>query len=153
MRYNFNMSIDTLEKINPKQALAIENYKNPTSETFGNLKQSMIKAGFSENYADTVTGKGAKWLAESVKRDVLMVKKSEENLYSVLSELIDWSQVKESDKAKLQMAASEFILKSLASKKYKPEEEKQSANVQVNIVNYGSTKPDNDIIECEIVEG
>lgn len=38
----------------PKQALYIKYYADPKSATFGNARQSALRAGYTENYANRI---------------------------------------------------------------------------------------------------
>lgn len=51
---------------NPRQQLFLHNYYDPASNTFGNVFQSAIAAGYKESYARTLTRRSNKnmWLAE-----------------------------------------------------------------------------------------
>lgn len=53
---------------NPKQQKFLENYFDPTSNTFGNVFQSAINAGYKESYARTLTRRSNKnmWLSEYI---------------------------------------------------------------------------------------
>ncbi len=53
-------------KLKPKQQLAINYWLEPTSETFGNLYQSMLKANFRPSYALNVSHLKPLWLSESI---------------------------------------------------------------------------------------
>lgn len=135
--------------------MTISAYKDPASPTFGNLKRSMINAGYDEAYADKLVRSRKHWITENLKSDVERLKNSEKNFDSLLGVQIDWSKVKESDKAKLQLMASEFVLKTLGTSKYKPDIEKQAPSVQINVVNYSSTEPSNSdmpVIDAEEVK-
>lgn len=52
--------------LDPRQKLCWESYANPKSETFGNAKQSAIRAGYEEVYADTITA--SEWFTGKVRR-------------------------------------------------------------------------------------
>lgn len=41
--------------LDPRQKLCWDYYVNPKSETFGNVTQSALRAGYEESYADTVS--------------------------------------------------------------------------------------------------
>ena len=58
-------------KLKPKQKLTISNWLNPESETFGNLYQSAIKAGFARSYALNLTHLKPSWLSETLDQQVL----------------------------------------------------------------------------------
>ena len=52
----------------PKNKLFMEYYLNPTSETFGNVFRSGIKAGFSKTYATNMLNVAPKWLLSYIEK-------------------------------------------------------------------------------------
>lgn len=54
------------EKLDPRQALFLDYYMNPKAETFSNIYQSAIKAGYSESYADNMRAKTLEWISGNV---------------------------------------------------------------------------------------
>ena len=62
--------------------LCWESYTNPNSETFGNAKQSAIKAGYEEEYANQITV--SEWFIEKLRR-LNMLSKAEKVLDKTLS--------------------------------------------------------------------
>lgn len=52
--------------LTPQQNSFLENYLNPESETWGNALQSALKAGYKQEYAESITSKDLKWLSEYV---------------------------------------------------------------------------------------
>lgn len=66
-------------KVDPRQALFLEYYFDPTSETFSNATQSAIRAGFSKRYATNITHLLPAWLSESI-GDQYLIKRAEQNL-------------------------------------------------------------------------
>ena len=127
---------NNLLKLEPRQELAIKYYKDPTSETFGNLKRSMMRAGFEENYAHTIAGRGVAWVSEATRRDVNLIEQAEKNLQEYATITIDFDNKNAVDLARLKVDVSKFILKSIGKKKYGDDKEAESPNVQINIVNY-----------------
>lgn len=59
---------------NPKQQLFLYNYFEPTSNTFGNVFQSAINAGYRESYARTLTRQSNKnmWISEYLSNNTLL---------------------------------------------------------------------------------
>lgn len=62
-------SVDVLEipeiiSTDPRKALFLRLYFDKESPTWGNAKQSAIRAGFSHEYADCITYQKPKWFAE-----------------------------------------------------------------------------------------
>jgi hypothetical protein len=126
--------------LDPRQSLALASYKNPTSPTFGNLKQSLIASGYDDEYANSIAGREPAWLLDGMKSDVQMIQRAERNLnrYNTLDIKLDTKN--NIDIAKLQVDVSKFILKTLAKQKYNDGDEVIPASVQINIVNYNKDK-------------
>lgn len=128
-------------RIDPRQALTIANYRNPKSDTFGNLKQSMIIAGYDEAYANSISGQGVRWISEATQKDVAMIKRAEKNLQKYLEVEINLENKLNVDIAKLQVDVSKFILKTIARQKYSEDKDTTLPNVSVNITNYNTAQP------------
>jgi hypothetical protein len=125
----------------PKQSMAIANYKNPTSETFGNLYQSLIKAGYAESYSKTIYDRIPSWLSQNIVNTVDNIQKADKNINKYLNYEIDLNdpKPKDMDIMKIQADLSKFVTK----QKYGGEQEEVSPSVTINIVNYSDTKPQN----------
>lgn len=126
-----------MQLIDPKQSLTVAYYRNPTSETFGNLQESALKAGFKPSYARQISGQKPIWLTENIQNDVKRVKRAEKNLdrYNDM-EVGDIKNKTDVEKAKIQIDVSKFLLKTQARQKYSEQQEDTPPNVQINIVNY-----------------
>lgn len=70
-------------EVDPRQALFLSYYLNPKSETFSNALQSALKAGYSQEYSESLTFQMPDWLSESLGTDKLL-RKAENNLDSIL---------------------------------------------------------------------
>lgn len=68
------------DRLTPKQELFIKLYNSHTSPTFGNARQSALKAGYSAEYADKITTVEPEWLSDNVRRRKKMLRKAEERL-------------------------------------------------------------------------
>ncbi len=68
----------------PQQALFLEYYYDHHSPTWGNAKQSAIRAGYTEEFACTITYKMPKWWSEFVRQNSL-IDKIEKHFQEVLS--------------------------------------------------------------------
>lgn len=106
---------------NPKQQLFLEYYFEPLSNTFGNVFQSAIKAGYKENYARTLTSKRNKnmWLQEYARNTQLQP----EHILQGITNIATSPESRQSDKLKayeLMAKLSGMIID-------------RSANVSVNI--------------------
>ncbi len=131
--------------LDPRQARALALYKDPASDTFSNLRRSLINAGYDEKYADTIAGREPKWLTENIKDTVALVTQAEQNLKAYVEMSIPLhseSNKTEVDIAKMKLDASKFILKNLASGKYKSAPDQQDATrpITVNIIKYNDDK-------------
>lgn len=67
----------------PRQSLFLSLYLDPMSETFSNGLQSALKAGYAQEYAESLLAKMPEWLSENV-GDVSRIKKAEQHLDEVL---------------------------------------------------------------------
>lgn len=133
----------TTRQLDPRKALCLAYYQTPTSETFGNMTQSMLKAGFGKAYVKNYAHGKLKWISENTKRTVEMVQNSENTLKDYSSLKIDLNKKLDKgqlEKAKLKLDASKFILKTLAKQKYNDEKEQQKANININITRYGDSE-------------
>lgn len=99
--------------LTPKQALFKEFYLNPKSETFGNAKQSAIRAGFEESYANSITRDSTDWVAEVV-RDADRLRKAEK----VLDKTLDMIDDEDTVRQKLAQDTAKFVAKSMGREKY-----------------------------------
>lgn len=71
---------DTL--LTPQQELFLERYTNPKSPTFSNAYKSALESGYSEEYAQNITGQMPEWLSENIS-DMKRLRKAEKNLDEV----------------------------------------------------------------------
>ena len=124
--------------IDPKQSNAVSNYKNPKSVTFGNLYQSLLKAGYAETYCKSIYDRIPAWFSQSIVNTVENVVQADKNIKKYLNYDIDLEdpKPKDMDIMKIQADLSKFVTKS----KYGVEEDDSKPNVQINIVNYHDTK-------------
>jgi hypothetical protein len=77
--------------LDPRQKLCWESYINPKSETFGNARQSALKAGYEDTYARTITD--TEWFYDKIRR-LNMLSKAEK----VLDKTLDLPAVDEEGK-------------------------------------------------------
>ncbi len=67
----------------PRQQLFLAYYLDPKSATFSNALQSALKAGFAQEYSESILAKMPTWLAEKVGKSHLLMK-AEKNLEEML---------------------------------------------------------------------
>lgn len=68
--------------LTPQQELFLAEYTNPKSDNFGNARQSALRAGYSETYANNITDSMPDWLLENI-GDMKRLRKAERNLEEV----------------------------------------------------------------------
>lgn len=67
----------------PRQELFLKEYTNPKSPLWGNALQSALKAGYTQEYSESITAKMPTWLAEAVGKSKI-IEKAEKNLENAL---------------------------------------------------------------------
>jgi hypothetical protein len=136
-----------------RQATAMAYYKDPESETFGNVKGSLLKAGYDNEYSSSVMGQKPKWLTDYLKGNIEMLQNAEANLkkYIDLKLTIKDNKTTKSniELAKLQTDVSKFVLKSLASGKYGKADGQQAPAVNITIQEY---KAPSTMHEAEVID-
>ena len=100
--------------IDPRQELFLSSYLNPQSETWGNALQSGLKAGYTQEYSESLTAQMPKWLSEGL-GDNILLQKASANLKIALDGGLD---DQEKGGRPLQMRATEFVLKGLQKNKW-----------------------------------
>lgn len=139
--YNYIMSN---QLIRGRQEKAIEYYTNPKSDSFGVIRSSCLKAGYSKMYVKDIYLNKPEWLTNTIKKNVQRIKRSEKKLDNILSVDIDLESADKLalDKIKLQADIAKFVVKSLASGKYKSNdnEDVSRGSFNINIVNYTDKK-------------
>lgn len=103
-----------MSELSPQQQLFLKGYLDPKSLTWGNALQSALKAGYTQEYSESITAKMPDWLAENVGKTKFIVK-AERNLDMALDGLLDDP---EKGKKEIQWKASEFSLKNLKRDDY-----------------------------------
>ena len=68
--------------LTPQQEIFLAAYTNPKSETFSNALQSALKAGYSQEYSESITHQLPEWLSENL-GDLKRLRKAESNLEEV----------------------------------------------------------------------
>lgn len=68
----------------PRQALFLEGYLSPDSDTFANAKQSAIAAGYSNEYAENITHIMPTWLSDKIE-DLYLVTETQNNIRKALT--------------------------------------------------------------------
>lgn len=103
--------------LTPQQQDLLRFYLDPKSATFSNMLQSALKAGYSQEYSESIGYQNPDWLAEAIgkSRKTKIVEKAERNLDMALDGLLD--DPEKGGKA-IQYKATEFVQKNLNRKDY-----------------------------------
>jgi len=130
------MAID----LNPQQMAFKEAYLSPKSDTFGNAYKSAKKAGYAEEYAQSITDDRTEWVSRIV-GDLKRLDKAEKALDEALSldiskeagERVDSNIVREKTKVAM------FVAKGMAKEKYSERQEMtgpDGKDLTVQVVHY-----------------
>lgn len=105
-------------KADPRQAEFLKHYLDPKSETFSNALQSALKAGYKQEYAESLTSKMPSWLSEKV-GDQKLVKLAEKALLEALGYITVNEEGKvDAGAGRLKMDAVKLVLKGLAKERF-----------------------------------
>ena len=139
-----------IRKLDPRKQLFLKLYKDITSETFGNMYQSAIKAGYSESYADGLATR-TDWLPANIKQDVKLIQGAEQHFKDIIELMPNYDDKLGVDIAKMKTDVAKYITDNLAKHKYnKKGDEQGDTKVQINITNYNKDKgPDTIDVEPE----
>ena len=72
----------------PRQELFLKAFLDPKSPTWGNFLQSGLKAGYTQEYSENISGQMPNWLSESLGKSKI-VQKAEKNLETALEGGLD----------------------------------------------------------------
>lgn len=111
------------EFLTPKQERFLAYYTDPNSETFSNALQSGLKAGFSQEYSESITSQLPDWLAERL-GDMALLRKAEKRL----NQILDLEPVSEEGRVDNQLIANQMkgitlVAKGLGKDKYSERQE------------------------------
>lgn len=115
--------------LTPQQEAFLSFYINPKSPTWGNARQSALKADYSSEYAGNITALMPKWLDEALE-DSKLVGKAMKNL----SEFIG-----DDENVNIKWDATKFTLSRLAKGKFSERTEQTGADgkdLQITIIKY-----------------
>jgi hypothetical protein len=122
--------------LNPQQELFLERYTNPKSPTFGNAVQSALSAGYTENYANNITGLMPDWLFDNI-GDMKRLKRAEKNLTEVQNlDIIDEEGKVDHNLIDKRNKVDMFLAERLDKKKYSTRIENTGADGQPLVVQF-----------------
>lgn len=97
--------------LTPIQEKFLAGYTDPSSPTYSNALQSALAAGYSQEYAESITYQLPEWLSEQL-GDVKLLKKAEKRL----NQLLDLEPVTEEGKVDNQLIANQMKAVTLVAK-------------------------------------
>lgn len=106
----------------PRQVIFLECYFDRNSDTFGNTRQSALKAGYTQEYGEQLTSRMPAWLFNKVK-DADLIDLAEGNLKQSLVQIPEDSTDKN-----IKHDATKFVLTRLAKERYSERKELSGPN-------------------------
>jgi len=104
-------------KPNIKASMFATFYMSPTSETFMNVRQSALRAGYTETYADNITVQKPKWWVELIQSSdferAQILSKAQKRIFERLEDTS-----KNKDRLKIQTDVAKFALERLGKEHY-----------------------------------
>jgi len=100
--------------LTPQQVTFLKAYLDPKSDTWSNALQSALKAGYSQEYSESITHQMPDWLSENLV-DNKLIMKANKNLEMALEGLLDDP---EKGARVIQWKATETTLKGLQKTKW-----------------------------------
>ena len=97
-------STKTWQEFTPQQKEFLKYYLDPKSETWSNMVQSALKAGYTQDYADNLAS--LKWFKEGVE-DNKLLQKAVDNLWDFVG-----------NESSYKWDATKFVLSTLGKNKY-----------------------------------
>lgn len=98
----------------PRQSIFLKYYFDQKSETFSNALQSALKAGYAQQYAESITAAMPAWLEDYI-REHDLVMQAEKNLKNFLSD--------EEKDSRIKADMTKFTLERLKKEKYSARKE------------------------------
>lgn len=125
-----------MDILNEQQKTFLNALLDPKSNTWGNYLQSGLKAGYSQEYSESISYQMPDWLSENLGKTKL-VQKAEKNLENALDGLMDDP---EKGGKQIQWKATEMTLRTLKKDDYSERQEvtgKDGAPFVIQSINYG----------------
>lgn len=112
------------ELLNEQQKTFLKALIDPKSPTWGNYLQSGLKAGYSQEYSESISYQMPNWLSENIGKNKL-VEKAQKNLENALDGMMDDP---ERGGKQIQWKATEMTLKTLRKEDYSERTEHTGAD-------------------------
>ncbi len=118
-----NQTYKRIAPYDPRVDMFKQFYLRPDSYTFMNVRQSALRAGYTQHYSDSLSSNsGPKWYIEMIEsgdyRRAQMLHKAEERLYERVAETVE-----DKDGLKLQTDVAKFVSERLGKEHYSTRQE------------------------------
>lgn len=124
----------------PRQAAFLQYYLTPGTDLFNNALQSALKAGYEQEYAESILQKDLKWLSEGM-AELVGKPTDKKNLVAKAKRVLDKSL--DSDDARLAQDTAKFVAKT--DKEFSEQHDLDvSGNITITTVNYAELDESND---------
>jgi hypothetical protein len=106
----------------PRQALFLEYYLHPKSPTFSNALQSALRAGYAQEYSESILSQDLDWLSESLRKNDRLARAEK-----VFDKTLDYETDKngrvDSNLLRIQSDIAKFIASTIGKDKYSSRQE------------------------------
>lgn len=103
------------------------NYINPSSDTFMNVLQSALRAGYSQEYSESLGYQNPKWFAELMEDSAVRRAKMLFSAEKAIEKVIDYDD-SDKDRATLKLKAATFVTERLGREHYSTRQEVTGAD-------------------------
>lgn len=125
--------------LTPQQEKFLAEYTNPKSPTFGNALQSALSAGYSQEYAESITTKNLDWLADNV-GSLERLRKAERILDKTLEmDAVDQEGKVDTSVLRIQADTAKFVASTVGKATYSTRTEVGGLNGQPLVIAFDPT--------------
>lgn len=113
--------------LDPRTQVFKAHYCNPSSDTFMNVLQSALRAGYSQEYSESLGHNNPQWYAEMMQDADIQRARMLKAAENALEKAVNYDD-SDKDKAKLKLTASTFVAERLGKDKYSSRQEMTGAD-------------------------
>ncbi len=113
--------------IDPRVAVFKAHYTNPSSDTFMNVLQSALRAGYSQQYSENIGNQNPGWYADMMQDSDVQRARMLKAAENALEKAVNYDDTEHS-KATLKLKASTFVAERLGKDKYSSRSEMTGAD-------------------------
>jgi len=120
----------------PRQALFLSHYLDPSSDTFSNAMQSALLAGYSQEYAENIKSLMPQWLSDSIE-DLYIASEAQSNIRLAVAG--DPEQIVKEFGKNVKWEATTLAAKGLMKQKYSERSEITGKDGQPLVVTFDNS--------------